>query len=382
VQVGDNGSSGALGQGDVFNDSSLTFWRTGTLTVSNAISGGGSLEKNGVGTVILTNANTYSGNTTINAGTLQIDGSLSSSSTATVSVNSGSTLAGTLAGTGTINRAVSVASGATLSPGGNAGLNVGTLTVGYSSGTGVSFASGSFFRVDINTATSGYTYDVLHVHGSVSLNGCTLSLFGNAALADGTSLTIIDNDGTTDGNGSFGNTFPMTFNGVELAVNYAGGDGNDVVLSHSNLQAASYGGGSDSASDLTQADLQPIIAEAIARWAAAGLDTATVARLSQVQFVIDDLDGCCLGKVEDDQIYLDVDAAGYGWFVDSTPTSDEEYASSEGTAQAIDPRAVDRIDLLTVVEHELGHIAGFDDLDSSADDVMAGILSAGVRRHC
>jgi hypothetical protein len=30
----------------------------------------------------------------------------------------------------------------------------------------------------------------------------------------------------------------------------------------------------------------------------------------------------------------------------------------------------------------LGHIAGFDDLDASADNVMAGILSAGIRRSC
>jgi autotransporter-associated beta strand protein len=319
-------------------------------------------------------SNTYKGSTTVAAGTLEVNGSLSSSSTATVSVNSG----GTLAGTGSVNRPVSVASGATLSPG---GTNVGTLTVGYSSGTGVSFASTtSIFRVDIDSDTS---YDKLVVNGTVALGSSTLSLDGTYTVLDGTSLTIIENDGT-DGNGTFINASPITFYGVPLTINYAGGTGNDVVLSHSNLQAASYGSGSDSAADLTQADLQPIIAEAIARWAAAGLDAATVARLSQVQFLIDDLDGCCLGKVEDDQIYLDLDAAGYGWFVDATPTSDEEYAPlpSTGQLQAIDPRALDRIDLLTVVEHELGHIAGFDDLDASADNVMAGILSAGIRRSC
>ena len=48
--------------------------------------------------------------------------------------------------------------------------------------------------------------------------------------------------------------------------------------------------------------------------------------------------------------------------------------------QAVDPRAVDRIDLLTVVEHELGHIAGLDDLDALADDLMSGVLGVGVRR--
>ena len=46
----------------------------------------------------------------------------------------------------------------------------------------------------------------------------------------------------------------------------------------------------------------------------------------------------------------------------------------------MDPRALDRIDLLTVVEHELGHIAGLGDMDALADDVMNGVLGAGVRR--
>ena len=55
----------------------------------------------------------------------------------------------------------------------------------------------------------------------------------------------------------------------------------------------------DSAADvatLTQGDLQPIIAEAIARWAASGLDAATLARLAQVQFAIRDLPGAYLGE--------------------------------------------------------------------------------------
>ena len=142
----------------------------------------------------------------------------------------------------------------------------------------------------------------------------------------------------------------------------------------------------DPASDLaaiTQSDLQPIIAEAIARWAAAGLDTSTLARLAQVQFVISDLPGTCLGEADGARIYLDSDAAGHGWFVDPTPAWDEEFASSAsaGQLQAVDPRAVDRIDLLTVVQHELGHIAGFHDLDALADNLMSGVLSAGVRKR-
>ena len=82
-------------------------------------------------------------------------------------------------------------------------------------------------------------------------------------------------------------------------------------------------------------------------------------------------------------IYIDSNAAGYGWFVDPTPALDEEFTPSPSNQQlrAIDPRAVDRIDLLTVVEHELGHIAGLDDLDASVNDLMSGVLGTGIRRN-
>jgi len=48
--------------------------------------------------------------------------------------------------------------------------------------------------------------------------------------------------------------------------------------------------------------------------------------------------------------------------------------------QAVDPQAVDRIDLLTVVEHELGHVAGLGDLSPSATSLMSEVLPTGVRR--
>jgi Ca2+-binding RTX toxin-like protein len=132
---------------------------------------------------------------------------------------------------------------------------------------------------------------------------------------------------------------------------------------------------------LTQTDLQPIVSEAIARWAAAGLDAATVARLRQVQFIISDLTSSYLSQTEMNRIYLDHDAAGYGWFIDPTPAVDEEFAvSPNGQLQAIDPRAVDQIDLLTVVEHELGHMAGLNDLDALANNLMSSELPTGVRR--
>ena len=50
----------------------LVFDRSNALTYSGEISGTGALVKNGIGTLMLTGENTFSGGTTINAGILQI----------------------------------------------------------------------------------------------------------------------------------------------------------------------------------------------------------------------------------------------------------------------------------------------------------------------
>ena len=134
-------------------------------------------------------------------------------------------------------------------------------------------------------------------------------------------------------------------------------------------------------SELSYAELQPIIDAAISRWSADGLADSAIAEMTQVEFVISDLSNDLLGTADANQIYIDFNAAGYGWFVDPTPMRNEEYARSHGSRQlsAIDPLALDRIDLLTVVEHELGHIAGFNDL-SEPNQLMSDELGIGIRR--
>jgi hypothetical protein len=138
-----------------------------------------------------------------------------------------------------------------------------------------------------------------------------------------------------------------------------------------------------SVSTLTQTELQPIVTEALARWTAAGANTQALAAMKQVQFIVTDLPGADLGLAQANRVHLDIDAAGHGWFVDPTPASDEEFGPSAGgqLLKTVDPRAVDQIDLLTVVEHELGHVVGLKDLDALTDDLMSGVLGRGLRRH-
>ena len=63
-------SSGSLGSGSVVNNATLGFNRSDDLSVANAISGTGELVQSGSNTLTLTTNNTYSGTTTISAGTL------------------------------------------------------------------------------------------------------------------------------------------------------------------------------------------------------------------------------------------------------------------------------------------------------------------------
>jgi hypothetical protein len=136
------------------------------------------------------------------------------------------------------------------------------------------------------------------------------------------------------------------------------------------------------AAAITQEEIVPIVEEAIARWAAAGLDQQTLTKLRDTSFVVSNLPGAYLGMADHGRVYLDQDAAGRGWFVDPTPTEDEEFrpTATATQLQAADPRAVDRMDLLSVIAHELGHVAGLVDSDSDSSALMDPHLGRGLRR--
>jgi hypothetical protein len=135
---------------------------------------------------------------------------------------------------------------------------------------------------------------------------------------------------------------------------------------------------------VTAAQLKPFVDAAVARWTAAlgGIDVASVAR--KLSFEVVDLPGLVLGQSVGRVILIDTNAAGFGWFVDASPTDDKEFAGKNGAgelkAQA-GSAALGRMDLLTVVMHELGHALGFDhSAGTSAPDVMTETLVTGVRR--
>lgn len=134
---------------------------------------------------------------------------------------------------------------------------------------------------------------------------------------------------------------------------------------------------------LTLNDFKPAVSGATARWVGTGLNAAPLQKPTQVPFVIGDLPGSSLGEAAENHVYLGTNTAGSGGLVDSTPASSEAFTPSPNKRQlpAVDPRLVDQMDLGTVAEHELGHTAGLTDLDALTDDIMGGVLGAGVRRN-
>ena len=123
LQVGDGGTRGAVGSGNVVDNGRLSFNTSGAMT-NGTITGTGSVTVDGGGTVVLPGNNTYSGATTINGSTLQI-GNGGASGT----LNSGASIVnnGTLIYNSTSTLNLGGLFGAGITGGGNVIVRKGTL---------------------------------------------------------------------------------------------------------------------------------------------------------------------------------------------------------------------------------------------------------------
>jgi hypothetical protein len=135
---------------------------------------------------------------------------------------------------------------------------------------------------------------------------------------------------------------------------------------------------------LTQAELDFIVEAAIQRWIDAGATPEQVAAMRATTITVADIGGLYLGKSGSGTIQLDDNAAGWSWFVDATPGDDSEFGGSGTQLTATDASGIagTRMDLLTVVMHELGHQIGLTDIyaGGEADELMYGTIRAGERR--
>lgn len=149
-----------------------------------------------------------------------------------LTVNVGSN--GSIAGIGEIYcNALNVNSGGTISPGTSAGI--------LTSQGNTTLAAGSALNIELNGTTPGTGYDQFLVNGTVTLGGGNLAVqMGyEPALNDPLdTFVIVNNDGVDAITGTFAQGTSVTLGGYgryytgTAQISYAGGTGNDIVLSN------------------------------------------------------------------------------------------------------------------------------------------------------
>jgi autotransporter-associated beta strand protein len=239
------GAGGASGVNAVFQNSSVSY----TLASADAtgITGANGLTLNGAGTVTLNGANTYTGPTTLGAGTLAL-GNASAVANSSAIVLNGGTLdvsalgsvslgsSQTLSGLGTVRGSIAAPAGSVIVPGGLA--NAGTITI-----TNNLTLNAQTMTFDLGfTPTGG---DKLVIGNTLTVNGtCTLSLnYLQGTLLGGTYTLMTF--ASKAGSGTF--VLDTSYPGVTLNVNptsvtlTVGGGGGGTSSVWTNLAGGTWG---------------------------------------------------------------------------------------------------------------------------------------------
>ncbi|MDM0036984.1 autotransporter outer membrane beta-barrel domain-containing protein [Variovorax sp. J22P271] len=183
LQLGNGGTTGSF-IGDVANNGTLVFNRSDALTFTGLISGSGGVVQQGPGLLILPGNHTYAGPTTVQQGTLWVNGSIASATTVAA--------AGTLGGNGTIFG--NVFNSGVVSP----GNSIGTLTI-----NGNYVGQGGSLRVESQLGSDASPTDKLVIGGGGTATGSTamqvVNLGGAGALTTGNGIPVVEavNGGST-----------------------------------------------------------------------------------------------------------------------------------------------------------------------------------------
>jgi hypothetical protein len=248
------------------------------------------------------------------------------------------------------------------------------LNAKYQSGATVPTGNTEFQfpAANLNFHATSYDWLVLTANQAQYQGSGTINGAGNFGFL----VTALDNGGTTadlfrmriwDKNNNNAVAYD-TQPGAPTTASPTTALGGGRIQAHTNAQLVAGGAnpGGGNVALLTPEELQPIVQQAIAGWGAAGIDAARLSALSQVTVGIAEFPGPWLGMAFPGAIWIDQNAAGYGWYIDAT------------SAAAAALPASGQVDLLTVVEHELGHVLGLD--DTAGAGLMGQYLAPGTRR--
>ena len=202
-----------------------------TMEIRAQMTGSGGLKKSGAGTLMIASsvAAAYTGDTSVVAGVLELDGSLASEVTAT---GSGTQVTGN---GGTFGSGLILASSAVLSPG-TPGDSTGTLTISSST---LTLNSGTIVNIDIGTTLADF--DQIAFTGTspqLWLNGATLNVTLGYDAQVGDSFVIFKDFAfdTTGSPTSRFNTMPqdyqfdVTYNSTNYKMQIDYLTGNDITL--------------------------------------------------------------------------------------------------------------------------------------------------------
>lgn len=257
IRVGDGGGSGALGNGPVINNATLVINRTGTLEMLNVISGSGTIQKLGAGTVTMGGDSSFSGAFTLTEGIIasananclgDIAGSTTVAAGATLDIFTGGFGDEPIfiQGEGVDGLGAIVNSAIAGKLDGMQHLTlVGDTTVGGPGrwdirGEGSTLAGNFKFTKIANNQVS-LVFTTVTVK-DLEVNAGLLS-FEYGTVVDNSQAGSITVNGGTLGFGSFGNpitcTKPIVLNGGSINTTWNGNDGSATVASTVELAATS-----------------------------------------------------------------------------------------------------------------------------------------------
>ena len=244
------GSAGRLGggsySGNIANSGTLIYSGTSNQTLSGIISGAGVLTHNASSRFTLTGNNSYSGNTAITNGTLEIttngrlgggnySGNITNSGQFVLGSNSNQTLSGQISGNGAItkNGTGTLTLNGSNNYSGNTTINAGTVVIGNSTGLGASgnitfgggtLQYGSGITTDISTRIKNSGSAILiHTNNNDITFAGTLDSSNSGGLTKNGTGTL-----TLAGNSNYsGNT---TINTGTVLIGHANGAGTGRIV--------------------------------------------------------------------------------------------------------------------------------------------------------